>query len=145
MATMTKPTPPTGTPAPTRDGWKGRALIVLAAVAAALAVWTVARVAGVDLTVRHGSGGGVDHVGAAMVTMVSAVAGLAGWGLLALAERFGSRAGPTWTTVAIVVLVLSLAGPLGAATSATAKAALACVHLAVAAALIPGLSRKART
>jgi hypothetical protein len=57
MATMTRPTPPAGTPTPTRDGWKGRALVVLAAVAAALVVWTLARRAGVDRTVRRGVAG----------------------------------------------------------------------------------------
>jgi hypothetical protein len=79
------------------------------------------------------------------VVLTTLLAGLAGWGLLALLERFTTRARRTWIVIALVVLVLSLAaGPLGGVT-AGAKVALACLHLAAGAVLIPLLGRADRT
>jgi Family of unknown function (DUF6069) len=43
--------------------------------------------------------------------------------------------------VALVVLALSLAGPLRGGTTTAAKTALACMHMAAAAVLIPMLAR----
>ena len=119
-----------------------RGLAVAATVGAALVVWIVARpLAGVDLAVRQGSGKAVQHVGLASVVIVSLLAGLVGWVFLALLERYTSRARTVWTAVALVVLLLSLAGPLGAGQNGGAKIALACMHLAAGAALIPLLAR----
>lgn len=118
-----------------------QAIAVVAATGATVAVWAIAeRLAGVDLTVRTGSGVGTQQVGPAAVVIVSLLAGLAGWALLAVLERFTRHAGLVWTIVALAVLVLSLAGPAGAVTAA-AKLALACMHLAAAAVLIPTLAR----
>ncbi len=141
MHTMTTPDERIATPTGTTQRRQGRALVVVAAVAAAVAVWLVARVAGADLTVEQGSGGGAAHVGLVMVAVMSALAGLAGWGLLAVLERSTSRARALWTYVALGVLVLSLVGPLGAGTTAGTKLALVGAHLATAAVLVAGLRR----
>src|SRR5687767_14391663 len=87
-----------------------------AAVAGAVLVWLLAvPVAGMDLLVRPGQGA-EQHVGVASVALVSLLASLLGWGLLAALERLWPRRARTiWTTVALVVLLLSLAGPLTAA------------------------------
>jgi peptidoglycan/LPS O-acetylase OafA/YrhL len=66
---------------------------------------------------------------------------LAGWALLAALERLTPQARGAWTLVALVILALSLAGPLGGGTTTAAKTALACMHLAAAAVLIPILAR----
>jgi hypothetical protein len=144
MKTITRPDDDSGTIPPAKRGWQGRAWVTLTAVAAALAVWSVARLAGVDLAVGKASGAGTDRVGPAPVAMAAALAGCLGWGLLAVLERFTPRARTVWTTAALVVLALSLAGPLAGGTTPAAKGALAGAHIAVAAALIPGLSRRAR-
>lgn len=120
-----------------------RALTVAGATAAALALWALAGpVAGIDLTVRLD--GGVQPVGPGAVVVASLLAGLAGWALLASLERILKRPGRTWTVIAVVVLVLSLAGPLGSAVGTASTVTLAGMHLIVAAVLIPGLGRPAR-
>jgi hypothetical protein len=119
-----------------------RLIVVAGASAAALAIWAVADpLAGVDLTVRLS--GAEQHVGAGAVVAASLVAGLAAWASLALLERLAERARRIWTVIAVVVLALSLTGPLGAV-GAASTVALACMHLAVAAVLILGLTVRRR-
>ncbi|WP_412517713.1 DUF6069 family protein [Actinomadura madurae] len=120
-----------------------RALTVAGAVAAALALWALTGpVAGLDPSAE--TGGQLRTVGAAPVIAGSLIAGLAGWGLLALLERTTARPGRIWTALALAVLVLSLGGPLGSAGDGTSMAVLTGMHLIVAAVLIPGLGRTAR-
>jgi hypothetical protein len=117
-----------------------RALAVLGAAAATLGVWVVAGpLVGVDLNVRLGSAS-VQHVGPATVVIVSILAGLAGWGLLAALEHFTPMARTVWTAIALVTLALSLAGPLSGGVTTATKVALAGMHLAAAAVLIPMLT-----
>jgi hypothetical protein len=116
-----------------------RAATVLIAAAGALLVWSVADpLAGVDLTVGTGSSARV--IGPGAVALVSALAGLAAVGLAVVLGRLTTRARPIWFTVAVVVLVVSLTGPLGADTLA-AGLALAAMHLVVGATLIVGVGR----
>ena len=73
-----------------------RALAVLGATAAALAVWVVAvPLAGVDLAARTGAT--EQPVGPGAVAVSALLAGLAAWALLAVLERFThgpGRSGP---------------------------------------------------
>ncbi|NUW33093.1 hypothetical protein HTZ77_16870 [Nonomuraea sp. SMC257] len=118
-----------------------RALTVIGTAAAALAVWALAvPVAGVTLTVR--TGGGTQTVEAVPVVVVSLLAGLAGWALLALLERRAARPRRSWTITALVVCVLSLAGPLTSAVGAAATLVLLALHLVVGAVLITWLARR---
>ncbi|WP_214409531.1 DUF6069 family protein [Sphaerisporangium fuscum] len=136
--------PSQSTPVPTASGRTGarRAITVAGAVVAALALWGLTGpVAGIDLAARLGEA--VQPVGPAAVVAASLVAGLAAWGLLAVLERLVRRPRRVWTIVAVVVLVLSLAGPLGAADTGS-MLALAGMHLVVAAVLIYGLAPTAR-
>lgn len=121
---------------------RARALAVLGAVAASLAVWAIAGpVAGVALRVHVGSR--AEQVGPVLVIIASAVAGLAGWAVLAVLERFTPRARTAWTANALVALALSLAGPLSSGATTAAKLALAAMHVATGAVLIAALgSRK---
>ncbi|MDQ6798775.1 MAG: DUF6069 family protein [Actinomycetota bacterium] len=144
MHTMTTPDQRSAAPTETTQRRQGRALVVIAAVAAAVAVWLVARLAGADLTVRQGSDGGAANVGLIMVTTMSGLMGLVGWGLLAVLERWTPRSRTLWTYLALAVLVISLVGPLGAGTTAGTKLALVGAHLATAAVLVPGLRRTVR-
>lgn len=88
-----------------------RALAVVITTAVAAAIWGVQALLGVG--VRMPSYGAVAPLPLVAV-VVSALAGtLAGWGLLALLERFvPQRASVVWLVAAAVVFVLSLAGPL---------------------------------
>ena len=77
-----------------------RLLTVVGAVAATLAVWVVAVLVGVDVTVRMEAGAPVQRVGPAAVAIVTMLAGLTGWALLAALERGMPQARPVWTVFA---------------------------------------------
>ncbi|TDD11765.1 hypothetical protein E1292_04440 [Nonomuraea deserti] len=116
-------------------------LTVIGAPAAAMSVWAVAvPVAGTALTVRTGAA--TQQVGPVAIVVASIVAGLAGWGLLAVLERFVSRPGRVWAIVALAVLALSLFGPVGSAVGAAATLVLILLHLVVGTVLVPGLARR---
>jgi hypothetical protein len=122
---------------------RGRARAVLAAPAATLAVWVAAVPgAGVDLVVRNG--GTEQSVTAVAVVVSTLLAGLAGWALLALLERFTARARSVWTGAAALVLLLSLLGPVGGGVGTGATLTLVALHLVAAAVLVPLLRRTAR-
>jgi hypothetical protein len=134
--------PASTTPATDRPTRVRRLVVVAGASVAALAVWAVADpLAGIDLTVRLS--GAEQHVGAGAVVAASLVAGFAAWASLALLERLTRRGRRIWTVLAVVVLALSLSGPLGAV-GAASLVALACMHLTVGAVLIPGLTVRRR-
>jgi Family of unknown function (DUF6069) len=138
----------TSTPAASRTQrptQRTRLLAVAGAAAAALAVWAVAvPLTGIDLTVRIGGGSDTQQIGSGEVVLVSLLAGLAGWALLDLLERFTSHTRGIWTASALVVLAVSLLGPLGGGVTTAARVALTGMHLAAAAVLIPLLARSAR-
>lgn len=138
-ATTPVRTAPAGDPA-SRTRARTRVLAVLGATAAASGVWVLAEALGVDLAVQRRPGS-IEAVGPAAVLLSSLVAALAGWAALAVLERLVARARTAWTVLALLVLVASMVGPLAGGTSTAAKAALAGMHLAVAAVLVPALRR----
>ena len=134
-------TSPTTTSSSPRFRTRSRALAVLGAVVAALTVWTVAGpVLGIDLQVQRRPGQ-LEAVNVGAVLGSSLVASLAGWATLAVLERLTRRTRTVWTILALAVLALSMVGPLAGGVTAGAKAALALMHLVVAAVLVPVLAR----
>jgi Family of unknown function (DUF6069) len=133
---------------PTTRLRRARALAVIGAALGALAVWLITGpLLGVHITAPTRPGAPeLQPITPAIVAATSLVAALAGWALLALLERFTVRARRIWTAIALLVAVLSLAGPLStlASTTAANALALALMHLAVAAVLIPILAGTAR-
>lgn len=115
-----------------------RLVTAAAAVVTGLAVWVVS-VPLLDVTLAITRAGEGDEVGVAPVLLTSLFAALAAWGLLALLEKFTARARTIWTIIAGVVLLLSLAAPIGSGTSVGAKLALLAMHLTVGAVIILGL------
>lgn len=112
------------------------------ATAAALLIWVIAHpVAGVDLIV--GAGSSARTIGPVPVALTSIVAGLVAAGLAGLLPRVTSRPQRAWFVITVGVLILSLTGPLGAATVG-AGLALAAMHLVVGVTLIVGISRTLR-
>ena len=122
---------------------KVRLAAVAGAVLAALAVWSVAEFGfGIDLRAPASGAQGSHDVAAVNVIVASLVASLAGWALLAALERWTPRARRTWTAIAALALVASLAGPLsGSGITAGNRAWLAAMHVVVGAVLITVLSR----
>ena len=114
---------------------------VLAATAAAVAIWVVATVAGAQLTVSFGAGQPIQKITVINVVVAALVGSLAGWGLLALLRRFTTNARAIWTVIAILFALLSLGGPLSTISSVGTKVSLVAMHLAVATVTIVGLRR----
>jgi hypothetical protein len=111
---------------------------VVGGAASALILWAVNDPwAGIDLAVRQG--GTVQHVGPAAVAITALSAGLAAWALLAVLERTVRRPARTYRIIASILLVLSLAGPLGSGVGTSCKLVLLAMHLTVGAILIIGL------
>jgi len=110
--------------------------VVAAAVIVALAIWALARLLGVELTV--GRGQDASHVSAADAVVTALLAGLVGLGVRAqLARR---RADRSWPCVGGTALAISIIGPIWPADG------LACVvligmHVAVGPVLIAGFTR----
>jgi hypothetical protein len=114
------------------------AAVVAAAVAVALAIWALARLLDVELTV--GKGADASQVGAADVLVTALLAGLAAWGVHALLVRRG--AARWWPLVGSTALAVSVVGPTWLA-DGVAAVVLIGMHLAVGVVLIAGFSRQA--
>lgn len=120
-----------------------RAGAVIAASAAAVAVWAVADpLIGLTLEVKPWNSTTTTIVGPAHVIISAALAALAGWGLLAVLEKTTPRAGRIWTVIAVAVLILSLSGPAMSSADASTAVTLILMHLAVGGVLIPTLPRR---
>jgi len=115
-------------------------LIAVSAVCGLIAWAMLGPVPGHDLVVRLGPDAATQTVGPVAVAATALIAGLAGWAALALLERFTRHARVIWTALAIVVLAVSLLGPLNGV-DATTKAALLGLHTVVGVVLIVGLPR----
>ncbi|MEU7780883.1 DUF6069 family protein [Micromonospora parva] len=130
------------TPAP--SPLRRRALGVVAAVVAPLAIWAIGALAGVDYTIES-PGQPATNIGAGAIVMIALGAALLGWAALALLERFAARvARPVWISLAVVVTVLSFVPLFGVEATSGAKLALGATHVAVAVALIALLPRPRR-
>ena len=115
-----------------------RSATILGAILADLVVWAIAVYIGqVDLMVNG------EDVFPLDVIMGVLIPGLAGWGLLAFLERRTRRAWTIWLTIALIVTVVSMAGPLSAET-ASGKTTLSVMHAFAAAIIIRGFARTVR-
>ncbi len=122
---------------------RDRALVVLGTIVAAVAVWVVSVLLfGVDL--RAVQDGAMQTIGVGAVVAAAAVPSLLGWALLAGLERFSRRPKTIWTVVAVLVTVLSLAGPFSSAATTGSAVSLALMHLVVGAVAILGFRRTTR-
>ena len=126
-----------------------RALCAAGGAAAAAIAWAVeVPLLGIRLTVRFGAMA-PQTVVAGQVVGAALAAGLLGWLLLAALDRRAAwistaHLSAMWTAAALLVLAVSLALPLAAATTTAAAVGLVVLHLVVGAVVIPGLARTAR-
>jgi hypothetical protein len=111
--------------------------VALAAVAPGV-VWLIATVAGADLEVTM-DGQPTMRIGLPLVLITALTVGLTGWAALSVLRRVTSRAGTVWTVLAGIMLLASFGPVLTVRASTGTTLALAAMHLAVAAVLIPGL------
>jgi hypothetical protein len=120
-----------------------RAAGTAGAVGAAVTVWPLARF-GAGVALRQPAFSATEHpthLTIGFVIVVAAVASLAGWGVASLIGRTTRRPRATWVTIATASTLVSLSMPFsGHGITVTQRVALACMHLAVAAVLIPVLA-----
>jgi hypothetical protein len=115
-----------------------RALTVAGATAAAAAVWLVTRTAGTEPTVTI-AGQPPMVIGLSMVVPTALAASLAAWITVSVLQRLTRHARRLWPAVALVTLAASFVPVLSTQADSTTRVALAMMHIAVAAVLIPGL------
>ncbi|XAS67586.1 DUF6069 family protein [Micrococcaceae bacterium Sec5.7] len=118
-----------------------RGLSVAAAAALALIEWiVVVKLAGIPLTIEEMYAGASREVGWAAVIVTAVGSGLAAWLLLAVLERFTAKGPRIWVVTAVAALLLSVSGPLSAASTIGVQVALILMHVSVAAVLIAGFT-----
>jgi Family of unknown function (DUF6069) len=116
-----------------------RLMTVIAATAATFAIWLIAHpIVGINLETARRANEQSSTIGSLNVVFVTTIAGLVGWTSLAILERMTARARTIWTACATVMLLVSLLGPLSAATTG-ATITLFSMHLAAGIVLISGL------
>lgn len=128
-----------------RRAWRLASIVL--AIGAALIVWAIAQqVAGISLrSPSFTPDQQPANVGALTVAVVSGLAGLAAWTLLAVLERATRHPRMLFRVIALAALLLSLGGPLsGQGVSAPDRAVLAILHVVVGAVLIGVLGATAR-
>ena len=116
--------------------WQARAMAIVDAVVVNVIILLVGRVVTGELPVAT-VGSDDQPIGFAQVIMVTALAGLVAWALLALLERTTSRATAIWTAITVSAFALSLLGPIGSGVNASSKVVLACMHVGATATIIP--------
>lgn len=121
---------------------RNRLIAIGGGLVAALLTWGIAVAVGVELVVTRA--GTAIAIGAVNVILSTLLASFAGWGVLALLERFTARARTIWTVVAVAVVVLSLLPTVTADASTGTRIALTAMHLAVGAVVVPLLRKDAR-
>jgi hypothetical protein len=119
--------------------WERDTPVALTAGAVSALGWWTARLSGIDLAVRSGSG--TQHVNVVSAIVVAMVAAFVGGMALRVLARRTDAALKVWTIVAYACLAVSLVGPLGATTLA-AGLVLVGLHLMVGGVVICGLRRR---
>ena len=137
---MTTSPTPVGRAVPPR--WRPRALAVVLAAAGATVIWVIAVLLfHHELWVTDPSGRPPLRISLPLVIVFALLAGLIGWGALALLERLTRRARTIWTVLAVIAFLLSFAPLTGPGTPMSTRLILASMHVGVAAILIPALRR----
>ncbi len=117
---------------------KIRVLAVIGAALAALVVWGVAKALVADLRQPSFGSGDPQHLSAGFVIVAALVGSLLAWAVVALLERLLENPRRVWSIVAPLALLISFGGPLsGHGISGDNRLALALMHVAVAAVVIP--------
>lgn len=113
--------------------------IAIAAAATGLA-WLLGRLAHVDYIVDTPMGGRT--ISLALTIVATVAAGIAGWVVIALLERYTSSPRRVWIALTLVVLVLSIVPVFRTTTNLGTQLMLAALHCVAAAVLIPALPQR---
>jgi hypothetical protein len=114
-----------------------RTITIAVAAAATGLAWLLGRFAHVDYVV--GTPLGARQITLALTVVATAAAGLAGWVVFALLERYTTYARQVWTPLTLVVLGLSIVPVFMTPADLGSQLALSALHCVAGAILIPGL------
>jgi uncharacterized protein DUF6069 len=124
--------------------WRGsRAGVVAIAAAATGLAWILGRLARVDYIADTPTG--TRQITLALTVVATVAAGMAGWVVIALLERYTSSPRRVWIALTLVVLVVSIVPIFWTAATLSTQLMLAALHCVAAAVLIPALPQRHAT
>ena len=115
----------------------GRLAVIGIAAAATGLAWVLGKLAHVDYIADTPTG--TRQITLALTTVATLAAGLAGWIVIALLERYTSSPPRLWTALTIVVLVISIVPVFRTTANLGTQLMLTALHCVAAAVLIPAL------
>jgi peptidoglycan/LPS O-acetylase OafA/YrhL len=121
----------------------GRVVAIAVAATATGLAWLFGRFAHVDYIADTPMG--TRQITLPLIVVATVVAGIAGWGLIALLERYTRSSGRIWIALTIVVLVLSILPVFRTTANPATQYTLAALHCVAAAVLIPALPQRHKT
>jgi hypothetical protein len=121
----------------------GRVVAIGSAAAATGLAWLLGRLADVDYIVDTPTG--TRQITLALTIVATVAAGLAGWIVIALLERYTSSPRGVWIALTMVVLVLSIVPVFFTTANLGTQLMLTALHCVAAAVLIPALPRRYTT
>ena len=124
--------------------WRAGRVIAIAVAAAATALaWLYGRLAHVDYTVNTPIG--TRQITLALSVAATVVAGIAGWAVIAVLERYTASPKRVWIALTLIVLVLSIVPVFRTTANLATQVMLSALHCVAAAVLIPGLLQQHMT
>lgn len=120
-----------------------RVVAIAIATAATGLAWILGRLAHVDYIADTPTG--TRQITLALTIVATVAAGMAGWVVIALLERYSSSARAVWIALTLVVLVLSIVPIFWTAATLSTQLMLTALHCVAAAVLIPALPQRRTT
>ncbi|HEY1441700.1 MAG TPA: DUF6069 family protein [Mycobacterium sp.] len=124
--------------------WRAGRIVVIAIAATATGLaWLLGRLAHVDYIVDTPIG--TRKITLALTVVATVAAGIAGWVVIALLERYTSSPRGVWIALTLVVLVVSIVPVFWTAANLDTQIMLTALHCVAAAVLIPALPQRHTT
>jgi hypothetical protein len=121
--------------------WRARRVVAIGIAAAATGLaWLLGRLAHVDYIADTPVG--TRHITLALTIVATVAAGLAGWIVIALLERYTSSPRRVWIALTLIVLALSIVPLFFTTANLGTQLALTALHGVAAAVLIPALPHR---
>jgi uncharacterized membrane protein YecN with MAPEG domain len=125
-------------------GWRAGRIVAIAITATATGLaWLLGRLAHVDYIVDTPIG--TRKITLALTVVATVAAGIAGWVVIALLERYTSSPRGVWIALTLVVLVVSIVPVFWTAANLDTQIMLTALHCVAAAVLIPALPQRHTT
>jgi hypothetical protein len=124
--------------------WRAGRIVTIAIAAAATGLaWLLGRLAHVDYIVDTPIG--TREITLALTVVATVTAGIAGWVVIALLERYTSSPRGAWIALTLVVLVVSIVPVFWTTANLGTQLMLTALHCVAAAVLIPALLQRHTT